>query len=84
MPSTVKTAISLPKPAFDQLEAIRKRTHSSRSRIMQEALRTWIRLQQQAALERRYVEGYARHPDRVADVEAFYRAGLASMAKEPW
>ena len=84
MPSTVKTAISLPKPAFDQLESIRKRTHSSRSRIILEALRAWIRMQQQAALEQRYVAGYARHPDRVADVEAFYRAGLASMAEESW
>ena len=84
MPATVKTAISLPKPAFDQLEAIRKRLHSSRSRIIQEALRTWIRVQRQAALERRYVAGYARHPDRVAEVEAFYRAGLASLAEEPW
>ena len=84
MPSTVKTAISLPRPAFDQLEAIRKRTQSSRSRIILEALRAWIRVQQQAALEQRYVAGYVRYPDRVADVEAFYRAGLASMAEEPW
>lgn len=84
MSVAVKTAISLPKQDFDQLELVRKRTHISRSKIMQEALRTWLRLQQQAALEQRYVEGYERRPDRVADVEAFYRAGLASLSEEPW
>ncbi len=84
MPLAVKTAISLPKPDFDQLEAIRKRTHTSRSAVMQEALRTWLRLQQHAALEQCYAAGYERHPDRVADVEAFYRAGLAGVSAEPW
>ena len=51
---------------------------------MQHALRTWLRLQQQAAFEQRYVAGYARYPDRVADAEAFYRASLASLSDEPW
>jgi hypothetical protein len=84
MSVAVKTAISLPRRDFDQLELFRKRTHISRSKIMLEALRTWLRLQHQAALEQRYVEGYERQPDRVSDVNAFYRAGLASLSEEPW
>lgn len=81
MPQAVKTAISLPKEDFQYLEEIRKRTHQSRSKILLEALHTWLRLREQEALEQRYVAGYERHPEVVGDLEAFYKVGLASFSK---
>ena len=84
MPSTLKTAISFPRMEFHRLEAIRKRTHQSRSRILLEAFRSWLRLKEQEALEERYTAGYAREPELVADLEGFYKAGLASLGEERW
>lgn len=84
MSHVVKTAISLPKEDFEQLEAVRKRTHTSRSRIVREALQTVWKLQEQEALEQRYAAGYQRHPELAGDLEVFYKAGLASFTKARW
>ena len=84
MAAAVKTAISLPREAFQRLEAIRKRTGQSRSRVLLTAFRAWLRLMEQQAMEQRYAAGYARHPELVADVEGFYRVGLAAFDKDPW
>ena len=80
----VKTAISLPKEEFHRLDAICKRMHQSRSRILLSAFRSWLMLKEREALETRYVEGYERQPELAADVEGFYQAGLASLAKDQW
>ena len=84
MATSVKTAISLPREEFHRLEVVRKRTRQSRSRILLAAFRGWLKAQEQAALEQRYVAGYAREPEVVADVEGFYRAGLSSLAQDRW
>jgi metal-responsive CopG/Arc/MetJ family transcriptional regulator len=84
MATTVKTAISLPKDAFQRLESIRKRTRQSRSRILLTAFRAWLRLMEQEALEQRYTAGYVRQPELAADVEGFYRAGLAALGEDQW
>jgi len=81
MPHAVKTAVSLPREDFQHLEAIRKRTHQSRSKILLEALHAWLRLKEQEMLEQRYVAGYQRHPEALGDLEAFYTVGLASFSK---
>ncbi len=84
MAATLKTAISFPRAEFQRLEAIRKRTHQSRSRILLAAFRSWLKLMEQEALEARYTAGYEREPERVADLEGFYRAGLARLGGERW
>ena len=84
MATAVKTAISFPREEFQRLEAIRKRTHQSRSRILLAAFQNWLKLKEQEALELRYVAGYERQPEVVADLEGFYRAGLASLAQDRW
>ena len=43
-----------------------------------------LKLREQAVLEQRYVAGYARQPELVADVEGFYRVGLAGLAQDTW
>jgi len=84
MPATLKTAISLTKEDFERLEVIRKQTHTSRSQVLREAFRTWLKLREQEALEQRYVAGYERYPEIPKDLHAFYQAGLASLASQGW
>ena len=84
MAQVVKTAICLPKDAFDRIEALRKRSHVSRSHLIVEALHAWWRLQEQTTLEERYIAGYQREPEVAADVESFYQAGLLSHHAERW
>ena len=84
MASTLRTAISFPREEFQRLEAIRRRTRQSRSRILLVAFRAWLRLKEREALEERYAAGYAREPELVADEEGFYRAGLASLGEGRW
>ena len=84
MALAVKTAISLPRAEFQRLEMIRKRTHQSRSRILLAAFRSWLKFKEEEALEQRYVAGYEREPEVVADMEGFYKAGLSSLAQERW
>lgn len=84
MGMTVKTAISLPRPVFRQIEAIRRRTHWSRSQILLEAFQMWLNGQRDKELERRYAEGYRRHPESKAEMEAWLKASLSSWDKESW
>ena len=84
MSHVVKTAVSLPREDFERLEAIRRRTHTSRSKLLVEAFRLMAARQQREALEERYVAGYRRHPEVVGDLRPFYHAGLASLGTEEW
>lgn len=84
MAHAVRTAISLPKEDFKILEAIRKKLDKSRSQVFLEALRAWFHRLKTEDLERRYVEGYRKKPEDPAELEAFYKAGLASFPKERW
>ncbi len=84
MAVAIRTAISFPQEVFQRLETIRKRTRQSRSRILLVAFQNWLKQQETDALEQRYVDGYARQPEIAADVEGFYRAGLASLRQDPW
>jgi len=84
MAVAVKTAISLPRGEFQRLEAIRKRTRQSRSRILLVAFRAWLKLKEQEILEQRYVAGYLRQPEMAADVEGLYRVSLSEFAQGQW
>src|ERR1019366_2277842 len=75
---TVKTAISMPREDFSLVEAVRKRLHRTRSEILLEAFRAWVKQGKVEELERNYAEGYASHPEKLADIEAFMAAGLAA------
>jgi hypothetical protein len=85
MSRAIKTAISLPWEEFRMIESLRRETHQSRSKILLEAIHTWLKVRKVEELERRYVKGYQKHPERVSDVEGFYRAGLVSFdERESW
>lgn len=84
MSATVKTAISLPRPVFREIEAIRKRTHLSRSRILVEAFQAWLKGLREKEWERQYVDWYRKHPEQSEEYEGLLKAGLSSWGKEKW
>ena len=84
MAHSVRTAISLPKEEYKRLEETRKKLGKSRSEVFQEALRQWFHRLEEKRLEALYVKGYRQRPEKSKDLEPFFRAGLASIAKDRW
>lgn len=84
MSHTVKTAITLPREDFQRIEAIRRRTKKSRSRIILEAVRSWFHQGTLGEAEERYVRGYEKFPEEGGEVSPFYQAGLTSWDREEW
>ena len=52
--TTAKVAVSLPDELFRALESARRRARKTRSAVVQEALRDWLRRQARAELVRDY------------------------------
>lgn len=85
MSKAIKTAISLPLEEFKIIESLRRQTHRSRSNILLEAIHTWLKVRKTQELERRYVEGYRKHPEKAMEVDALFKAGIASFTeKDQW
>ena len=65
-----KIAFSLPDDLFREIERARKKQGKTRSALVQEALRLWLRHQSDAILVREWEEGYRRMPETAAEVTA--------------
>jgi metal-responsive CopG/Arc/MetJ family transcriptional regulator len=68
--AAAKIALSLPDDLFREVERERKRRGKTRSALVQDALRLWLRHQRDAALVREWEEGYRRMPESPAEVAA--------------
>jgi metal-responsive CopG/Arc/MetJ family transcriptional regulator len=80
-----KIALSLPDALFREVERVRKRRKTTRSALVQEALRLWLRQQTEASLVREWEEGYRRLPETVAEIAAAEAgAGLAFDPEDDW
>ena len=79
-----KVAISLPRDTFLQVEKLRHELGLARSAAILQALMLWIERKREQELEARYIQGYRRKPDRAAEAEPHFRAGLASFSPEKW
>jgi hypothetical protein len=79
---TIKTAVSIPRQDYKDIEAFRKRHHQSRSEVLVMAFRAWLHLDSTRELEERYEEGYRQYPEKIADVAAFMNAGLPAWKDE--
>jgi metal-responsive CopG/Arc/MetJ family transcriptional regulator len=70
MPSGVaKVAVTIPLDLFRQVEAARKRRAETRSAVVQEALRHWLRAEKHAVLAREYEAGYRRRPETRREID---------------
>jgi metal-responsive CopG/Arc/MetJ family transcriptional regulator len=84
--SAAKIAISLPDELYRALEGVRRRTGKSRSAVVQEAVRDWLRRQARGDLVREYEEGYRRSPESADEIEAALAtaAGLLTADEDDW
>jgi len=81
---TVKTAISFPREDFRLVEQIRKESGKTRSQLLLEAFRLWVRQRKTEQLESQYSAAYARIPEQVCDNDPLYKTGLESWDRDAW
>ena len=78
-----KVAMSMPPDLYRAVEHIRKRTGKSRSAVMQEALRLWLRQQRDAVLVRQYESGYRAEPESRREIE-MAEAAVRLLSSQEW
>lgn len=79
-----KVAMSVPGDLYRAVEAVRKKAGRTRSAVMQEALRFWLRQQEEAALVKRYEAGYRARPEGRREIAAARAAAVRLLAMEEW
>lgn len=79
-----KVAVSLPTDLHRAVEAARKRSGKSRSAVIQDALRYWLKSQNEALLIREYEAGYRKKPEGRREVEAAEAAAVRLLSVEEW
>lgn len=84
MGSFVKVAITIPREQFARVERVRRGRRQTRSRVIAEALQTWLDRSQESEDVRRYVESYRRQPEGSPEARAWSRLGLARLAHAGW
>ena len=84
MEKVIKTAIAIPRMDYQIIERLRAQTGKSRSQLLIEAFRSWLNHRGKLDMERRYAEGYRRHPEKLSEITPLIKAGLAAWEKESW
>ncbi len=79
-----KVAVSLPKELFDSVEQARRKLKLPRSAAVVEALRAWLKSQEEEKRIRQYVEGYRKHPESASETKAWHRLAAREFHKDPW
>jgi hypothetical protein len=79
-----KIAITIEPGVLASIEALRRRTHESRSALVTRALRRLLEEEQHHDRVRAYVDAYRRLPESRAEVSAAERVGRATLALVPW
>ena len=82
MKSVAKVAVSLPVDTLKSLERVRVRLRKTRSGAVTEAIERWLQSEEVGDDERRYLEGYLRHPEHAEESAAL--AGAVVATWEPW
>jgi metal-responsive CopG/Arc/MetJ family transcriptional regulator len=83
--SAVKLAVSLPGDLFREVERLRKRRGTSRSGVIQDALRFWVRHAGEAAMVREWEEGYRRMPEDPGETDVAEKlVGFAFDVEDDW
>ena len=76
--------MSMPPDLYRAVEHIRKRSGKSRSAVMQEALRLWLRQQRDAVLVRQYESGYRAKPESRREIEMAEAAAVRLLSSQEW
>jgi len=79
-----KVAVSIPADLYRAVERARRRHGKTRSAVMQDALRDWLRHEAELALVREYEAGYRRRPETRREVKAAQAAAVRLLGSEEW
>lgn len=79
-----KIAISLPAEDLRKLEILRKKLGLQRSAIIDQAIRFWLRHQEENEKVRAYEQGYARKPEPVDEIKALEQLAAEAFREEGW
>jgi metal-responsive CopG/Arc/MetJ family transcriptional regulator len=82
MPAAVKIAVSVPAELYRAVETVRRRQACSRSAVVQQALRHWLRAQAHAELVREYEAGYRRRPEGRREIDAAMATAVGLLRDE--
>lgn len=82
MAAAVKIAVSVPADLYRAVEGARKQRTQSRSAVVQEALRQWLRAQAHAELVREYEAGYRRKPEGRREIDAAMATAVGLLRDE--
>ena len=82
MKGVAKVAVSIPLETLRSLERVRKKSRTTRSAAVTEAIERWLAAEEVGEADKRYVEGYLRHPERVDEQSAI--AGAVVRGWEAW
>jgi metal-responsive CopG/Arc/MetJ family transcriptional regulator len=81
---TTRVAVSLPEPLYRALEGARRRLGKSRSAVLQEALREWLRRGVQTDLVRAHVAGYLAQPERTRETASALATAIVLLGDADW
>lgn len=77
-----KVAVSVPTDLFEAVERARRGTKRSRSAVVQDALRQWLRRQHEIGLVREYEAGYRRRPERGREIDEAAASAVGLLADD--
>lgn len=77
-----KIAISLPAEDLRKIEVMRKKSGLQRSAIIDQAIRFWLRHQEENEKVRAYEQGYARKPEPVDEIKALEQLSADAFKEE--
>ncbi len=81
---TVKIAVSLPKEEFRAVEKFRRQLKKSRSAVIADAIRHWLKAQREAEDVRRYIEGYRKYPETEEEMAGVDQIARQLLAEIEW
>ena len=77
-----KVAVSVPTDLFEAVERARRDARKSRSAVVQDALRQWLRRQAEIGLVRDYEAGYQRHPESHDEIDEATAMAVGLLARD--
>lgn len=77
--TAIKVAVSIPGDLYRAVERSRKKSGKSRSTIVQDALRRWLKEQKEAREAVIYLNGYSRLPESRREIKE-----AETMARDSW
>lgn len=77
-----KVAVSVPTDLFEAVERARRNAKKTRSAVVQDALRQWLRREAELGLVRDYEAGYLRHPEGRDEIDEATATAVGLLARD--